>query len=77
MSDNNIRRRMLEFIYEYKKEHDYMPTYREIQDGLQLKSIATVNYHFSRLLALGIFETDAPLGSPRAYRFRKEYTDVE
>jgi len=65
--------RILKFIEEYHNEHKYMPSYREIMDGTGLKSISSVNHYMSRIFALGILETDAIEGSPRAYRFRKEF----
>lgn len=59
---------VLNFIKEYIKEHGYAPTVREIGEGVGLKSTSSVHSHLRKLLALGLIETDAGFGCPRAIR---------
>ncbi|MEI1256005.1 hypothetical protein V8Q34_14800 [Blautia sp. JLR.GB0024] len=71
--DNNkrgerVRQDILEFIKQYIQQHGYPPNYREIGDGVGLKSSASVQSHISRMLADGILETDADAGAVRALR---------
>ena len=71
--DNNkrgekVRQDILEFIKQYIQQHGYPPNYREIGDGVGLKSSASVQSHISRMLADGILETDAGAGAVRALR---------
>ena len=41
--------RILEFIKEYGCEHGYLPTYREIGEGVGLKSTSSVAYYMLKL----------------------------
>ncbi len=62
------RKRILEFIISYIKEHGYSPTVREIGAGVYLGSTSTVHEHLKIMLNEGIIESDAGLGCPRAIR---------
>lgn len=46
------------FIVDYIKEHGYAPSYREIGEGVNLKSTSTVNMHITKMFAEGMLETD-------------------
>jgi len=55
---SNIRptkkqRELLGFIEQFIKEHGYSPSYREIMNGLQYNSVATVALHVNNLIARG------------------------
>lgn len=57
-----------DYIVEYIKIHGYPPSVREIGAGVGLHSSSSVHAHLCRMMAAGILETDAELGSPRAIR---------
>ena len=44
---------LLEFIETFITEHGYSPSYREIKDGLQYNSVATVALHVNNLIKRG------------------------
>lgn len=56
------------FIVDYIKEHCYPPTFREIADGVNLKSTSTVQMHLDKMIASGMLESDDVYGSSRAIR---------
>lgn len=62
-----MREKIYEFIVQYISLHGYSPNFREIADGVGLKSIQSVNYHLQKMLAMGMVETDHP-ACPRAIR---------
>lgn len=47
------QREMLVFIEQFIAEHGYSPSYREIMDGLQYTSVATVALHVNNLITRG------------------------
>ncbi len=55
---------VLRFIKEFIKDYDYSPSYREIAEGLDLSSPATVHQHLQTLKSKGYLdlENDAPRG---------------
>lgn len=74
---NEVRKKMLKAIVDYIQEHGYSPSVREIADMVGLKSTSSVKVHLDTMLHLGMIETDASWGSPRAirvpgYKFVKE-----
>lgn len=75
------RKEILEAIILYIQEHGYAPTVREIGEMVGLKSASSVQRHLDRMLADGMIETDAGVGSPRAirvpgYEFRKRTQEI-
>ena len=71
-----VRKDILEYIESYITAHGYVPTVREIAEGVGLKSNSSVQSHLLRMFDEGMLETDAEAGSPRAirvpgYRFEK------
>ena len=62
------RENILIFIRSYIEKHCYPPTVREIAAGVGLKSSASVCEHIKILIELGLLETDAKAGTPRALR---------
>ena len=44
---------LLNFIQEFITKHGYSPSYREIKDGLDYNSIATVSLHIHSLIERG------------------------
>jgi repressor LexA len=65
------------FIVDYIKQHCYPPTFREIADGVNLKSTSTVQMHIDKMIASGMLESDDLYGLSRAirvpgYKFVKE-----
>lgn len=47
---------ILTFIQEFIAVHEYPPSVREIQQGLDISSTSVVNYHLKKLEALGAIE---------------------
>ena len=47
------QKELLEFIEHFIQEHGYSPSYREIMNGLQYTSVATVALHDGNLIARG------------------------
>lgn len=47
------QRELLSFIEEFIAEHGYSPSYREIMNGLQYNSVATVALHVNNLINRG------------------------
>ncbi len=69
-------REIYNYIKSYFDEHGYAPTVREIVAGTSMKSPSSVQMHLERLFRLGYLESEAPAGSPRAFRLgRKECGD--
>lgn len=60
--------KILEFIIGYIQEHGYSPNYDEITVGSGLKSKSNTHRHIKKMLEIGMLETDAGEGSPRAIR---------
>lgn len=76
-SGAEARKNILTAIVGYIEAHGYPPTVREICSLSGYKSTSTVQAHLSKMLDLGMIETDAQTGSSRAirvpnYRFVKE-----
>lgn len=44
---------LLQYISDFIKEHGYGPSYREIMNGLEYKSVSTVAIHVDGLIARG------------------------
>lgn len=63
--------KVLDFIKSYIAQYGYPPSYREIGEGVNMYSNATVYYHIQKLIKFGEIETDHP-GAPRAIRLKKE-----
>lgn len=59
---------ILSYIIQYISEHGYPPTFREIGDGVGLKSTSSVQSYMEQLRASGKIETDATEGMSRAIR---------
>ncbi len=58
MSEEAVRptkkqRALLEFIEAFIREHGYSPSYREIMNGMQYNSVATVALHVNNLIKRG------------------------
>lgn len=47
------QKRILDFIYNFTRDNDYSPSYREIASGLGLRSPASVSEHIDNLVQLG------------------------
>lgn len=47
------QRALLDYIEQFIEEHGYSPSYREIMNGCQYNSIATVAVHINNLIARG------------------------
>lgn len=66
---NNSDKLVLNFIKEYMEKHCYAPSVREICDGVGLKSSSTVHGHISKMISMGLLETDHT-NTPRALRVK-------
>lgn len=69
-SGEETRAAMVNFIRNYHDEHGYMPSYKEIGDGIGLKSKSSVFTHMQKLFDDGVLETDIEWYTkvPRAFR---------
>ena len=63
-----MKESILQFIKNYILQHGYPPTVREIGAAVGLKSTSSVQSHLKKMLDLGMIETEAGIGSPRAIR---------
>lgn len=57
-----------QMIVRYFHEHGYAPSYREIGDELGIKSTSNVSDWLSKLFIDNTIISDAPEGTPRAFR---------
>ena len=64
---------IVNYLKKYYENYGYMPTYREIQQGLNndINSTATVHHYITKLIKEGKLITSHP-GCPRALRFPRE-----
>lgn len=60
---SNLTDQIFEFIRDYCRTNDIPPSYREIQDGVGIRSLSTVKRHVDKLLQAG-----ALAGSPNKAR---------
>lgn len=67
MNAKNRTEQIYQFIVNYYKKYKYVPSIREITDGVHLKSTSSVEAHLRKLMIQGKIETDHP-GCARAYR---------
>jgi len=61
MSEANLRPRMkavLEFVREFRADHDYGPSIREIQRGCEFTSTAVTEYQLVKLQELNLIDRD-------------------
>ena len=73
-----IRAALLRYIKEYIQEHSYPPSVREMGYAVGLKSTSSVQRNLEIMLKLGMIESDAPPGTPRAIRIPgMKYVEVE
>lgn len=63
-----IQEAILNYIIDYISLHGYAPSYREIAEGINGKSLSVIQYHINRLYDLGLLETDAENRTARAIR---------
>lgn len=56
------------FVITYITDHGYPPTFREIGNAVGLRSTSSVQKQIRTMICMGIFETDADEGTPRALR---------
>lgn len=64
----SVRDSILHFITDYIKSHSYPPSVREIAYAIGYKSTSSVQNQLDMMIALGMLESDAPKGTPRAIR---------
>jgi repressor LexA len=64
----NPKELILSFITKYITSHGYPPSYSEIMEGTGYKSKSTVHGHITKMIELGMLETDTDPGAPRALR---------
>lgn len=65
---DETREKIKNYIVKYIKLHGYSPTFQEIGDAVGLCSKSSVSAQIKKMLDLGIIETDAEFGVPRAIR---------
>lgn len=64
------RQRMMAYIMLYFDHHGYAPSYREIADGIGMKSTSSIYHHLKILFDEGKIETDVSdfFHNSRAFR---------
>lgn len=62
---------ILGLIASYISEHGYAPSVRELLEMSRYSSTSTIQEHMELLFKEGYLETEAPKGSPRAFRLGK------
>lgn len=69
---NNTRSRVAAYIEGYIRGHGFSPTYREIMQGVGLKSLSGVHYHVGMLEEEGVVSVErcAETRNRRAGRIR-------
>ena len=50
---SNRQYAILQFIYQHMADHGFVPSIREICQGVKISSTSVVNYNLDRLTALG------------------------
>lgn len=50
------QQKILDFVSDYIEKNGVSPTYREIADGLELRTVSTVAEHIDHLCALGVMK---------------------
>lgn len=65
-----MRERVLRFVGEFIQSHGYSPTYREIANGVGLRSTSTVLRHLEHLKSEG--RVDYVPTAPRTVHLTKE-----
>ena len=65
------KQRIYMFVKRYMLEHGYAPSYREIAEGVGIKSTSTIQHHIDVMLVDVSLETDLDGLSPRALRVGK------
>ena len=63
-----MKEKILDFIIDYIQLHGYPPTIREIGEGVGLRSSSSVHRHLTKMIEIGMIESDTGLGFPRAIR---------
>lgn len=58
---------VLNYCKNYIKRHGYAPSFKEIGDGVGLKSKSSVNHYMKKLIEDGSIATEHPK-CPRAFR---------
>lgn len=48
------QQRILDFVSDYIEKNGVSPTYREIADGLELRTVSTIAEHIDNLCSLGV-----------------------
>ncbi|MFJ7647747.1 LexA family protein [Lysinibacillus sp. NPDC097279] len=52
------KKQIIQFIHDFKQQHTYAPTVREIAIGVHLASTSTVQSHINGLVEKGYIELD-------------------
>ena len=70
------KQRFLDFIRSFSGDHDRAPTFYEIMEGLEIKSLGTVNWYVKELENLGVLER-GKYNAKRALSLPDQPTDNE
>lgn len=68
----DTQKRIYKFVKEYMEIHGYAPSYREISDGIYLKSLSSISNQIKNMLDNGSLETDLDASCPRGIRIGKD-----
>ena len=61
------RNNIIKFVTEYFKDHGYAPSYREIMEAMEDKSLSSVKHQMDILRDEGKIKSDTCDGSPRSF----------
>lgn len=70
-----MKKRILEFIYQYYDLHGFLPSYKEIAFSVNLKSLSTINYYIKKLETEGFLKRMP--GRHRAFILPKKDAKIE
>lgn len=65
---DETRNHIKQCIISYIEEHGYSPSFRELCDITGIKSTSSIQYQITKMLEIGMLETDCGIGISRAIR---------
>lgn len=68
------KKQIIQFIHEFRQQHTYAPTVREIADGVNLLSSSTTQNHINWLVEQGYIELEK--AKPRTIRLTEKALSV-
>ena len=70
----NRKKQIIQFIHDFRQQHAFPPTVREIGEGVSLASSSTVHHHITWLVEQGYIELEKM--RPRTIRLTEKALSV-